>query len=63
MAKATPCQTHDAVYGVEIDERQVSVTVELPFSLKLAQSEKDLLEANLHNVVELVLVPYWPGRV
>lgn len=58
MATATPCQTHGAVYGIEIGARQISVTVELPFVLDIDQIA-ETLRANLHNAVELVLAPYF----
>lgn len=61
MAVETPCQTHGAVYGIEVTDREVTVTVELPAPLDLAGEQEALLVANLHNALELVLAPYWPG--
>jgi hypothetical protein len=33
--------------------------VDLPFELNLSEKEVEILEANLHNVMELVLSKYW----
>ncbi len=59
MAIATECQTSGAVFHTEISERKVACTVDLPFDLVLTEQEATVLDANLHNAVELVLVSYF----
>jgi hypothetical protein len=63
MAVRTECQTHDAVYEIEIRRNRVTVTVELPFRLRLAKAQRKILRVNLHNAAELVLARYFqpPG--
>ena len=58
-ALKTKCQTPDSQFHFEIKDRSVSVSVDLPMSLDLTEAEATLLEANLHNAVELVLAPYF----
>lgn len=59
MAEATACQTPDAVFSTVIAERSVTVHVDLPQPLALTADDAVLLEANLHNAVELVLARYF----
>ncbi len=59
MATATRCQTPGAVYWVIIGPDRIAVDVDLPFDLALGEDDAALLEANLHNMVELVLAPYF----
>lgn len=59
MALPTKCQTPGAVFKTAIQRESVSITVELPVPLFLTEEEAELLEANLHNVLELVLKPYF----
>lgn len=59
MATETPCQTSDAIYGISLTNRLVSCEVEIPFDLNLTADQAALLEANIHNALELVLAPYW----
>jgi hypothetical protein len=59
MALPTSCQTPGAVFRTSVTDRAVSVTVDLPASLGLSEDEAVLLEANLHNAVELVLARYF----
>jgi len=59
MAMATDCQTSGAIFHTEIASLKVSISVDLPFNIELNEKEASLLEANLHNVVELVLKPYF----
>lgn len=54
MARKTPCQTDGAIYGILISSNKITVTVECPF---IVESSKGLLEANIHNVMELALAP------
>jgi ssDNA-binding Zn-finger/Zn-ribbon topoisomerase 1 len=55
-AQETKCQTPGAIYDTHINDKGVSVKVDLP--LDLSEDEAELLEANLHNAVELVLAPH-----
>lgn len=57
MAIATTCQTPAARFHTCINTRSVSVVVQLPFDLKLSEEAAKLLEANIHNAMELVLLP------
>lgn len=59
MAVETKCQTNGAVYNTEISSNNISVNVSIPFSLELSEEEAALLDANIHNVLELVLAPYF----
>jgi len=59
MAIATPCQTDGAIFATEIKARQIVVGVGLPFDLDLSEVQAEVLEANLHNALELVLAPYF----
>jgi hypothetical protein len=58
-AVKTKCQTPDAQFNIEINDKSVSVKVELPMELDLSESEAKLLESNIHNAMELVLAPYF----
>lgn len=58
-AVKTECQTPDAQFNIEINDSKVSVEVELPMELDLTEDEAKLLEANIHNAMELVLAPYF----
>jgi len=58
-ALETECQTPDAVYDTEITPKDVKVDVKLPHELDLDEGQAELLEKNLHNVVELVLAPHF----
>ena len=58
-ALKTKCQTPDSQFHFKIGDKKVSVEVDLPMSLDLTEEEATLLEANLHNAVELVLAPYF----
>lgn len=59
MAMQTPCQTSGAIFHTEVSERRVSVSVDLPMALELDEAAAELLEANLHNAMELVLARYF----
>lgn len=59
MAIATPCQTSGAEFHTYISVDQIRVAVDLPIQLNLNEEDASLLEANLHNVLELVLAPYF----
>ena len=58
-AVKTDCQTPDAQFHIKVADKKVSVEVDLPKSLDLSEDDAKLLEANLHNAIELVLAPYF----
>lgn len=59
MAIATGCQTPGTHFTTRITPRAVEVRAELPVDLDLTADAAALLEANLHNVFELVLARYF----
>lgn len=59
MAIKTECQTNGAIYDTNITNNGISVNISIPFILNLSEKEAILLEANIHNVLELVLKPYF----
>jgi hypothetical protein len=60
MALATPCQTPGAIYSTHVGEHTIVVHVNLGAdTLHLSPRSAELLEANLHNAVELVLARYY----
>jgi hypothetical protein len=59
MAIKTVCQTPGAVFHTSIKSKQVSCIIDLPKSLKLDKEQAELLDANIHNAMELVLAPYF----
>lgn len=54
-AMETPCQTPEAHYNIEINGDKISVVINLPSKLELSLEEAKILEANIHNTMELVL--------
>lgn len=62
MANATPCQTNGAQYHVDVGDQKVSISVDIPFSLGLSEKDAETLETMMHNVMELVLAPYWARK-
>ena len=61
-ALKTKCQTKGAVYKTKIKSDKIEVDIELPFELELPNSEAKLLEKNIHNMLELVLKPYFINK-
>lgn len=59
MAIPTPCQTPGTIFHTAIDRRGSSTFVELPFDLELTEDAAKVLEANIHNALELVFAPYF----
>ena len=55
----TPCQTPNAVYNIEINDKSVKCSVDLPFKIDLSEEEAKELEINIHNAMELVLSKYF----
>jgi len=58
-ANKTECQTPDAVYDITISDDSISCQVKLPFNLSITEEEAELLEANIHNSIEIVLSKYF----
>ncbi len=59
MAMSTVCQTPGAQFKTHITRKKVVVEVNFGRSIKLGEEEAELLEANLHNVIEAVLAKYY----
>ena len=59
MALSTPCQTSGTDFHTHIVDNHIVVLIELPFDLDLTEEAAEMLEANLHNAMELVLAPYF----
>lgn len=59
MAMSTTCQTSGAQFHTSISSASVEIRVDLPFNLDLTEEQAKILEANLHNVLELVLAPHF----
>mgnify|MGYP003140798515 FL=1 len=62
MAIETKCLTSDAVYYISISEKQVIAKVDLPFALDIDEPEAEVLEALIHNQLELILRSYYESR-
>ena len=62
MALATECLTSGGVFHTEIGEQSVSIKVDLPRKLDLSEDEARILEALMHNQLELVLRYYCETR-
>jgi N12 class adenine-specific DNA methylase len=60
-AMKTKCQTSGAQFHIHTGPREVDCRVTMPFDLGLDEKEASLLEANLHNALELVLARYFVG--
>lgn len=59
MAIRTACQTPSAIFHTSVKSDKVSCVVDLPKPLKLDKEQAKLLDANIHNAMELVLAPYF----
>lgn len=62
MAHETVCQTPGTQYHIRVSSRRIAVQIDLPIDLNLGDGQAELLEANLHNAIELVLAPYFAGK-
>ena len=62
MAQETKCLTSGAIFHTAINERDISVKVDLPFKLEISDEEASILERLLHNQIELVLRYYYEDR-
>ena len=61
MALATECQTPGAQFHTMIVPGAVMVRVDFPRAIELDENAAALVEANIHNALELVLAPLF-GR-
>lgn len=59
MAMKTQCQTPDASFSMHLTSTYMDVSVDFGRSINLTQQQAELLEANIHNALELVLAPYY----
>ena len=60
MAVATACQTPGVTYRTRINEHEIMIEVDLGMdSLVLSAESAALVEANLHNAIELVLARFY----
>lgn len=59
MAFETQCLTSGAIFHTAVNENNVSVSVELPFTLNVTKEEGELIERLMHNQLELILRPYF----
>jgi hypothetical protein len=59
MAMPTVCQTSGAQFHTCITSKTLSVSVDFGKTLNLNEEESILLEANVHNALELVLARYY----
>ncbi len=62
MASETPCQTPGAQFHTRISPSEIECRVDLPVKLNLTKEEAAILEANLHNALELVLARYFTNQ-
>ncbi len=62
MALETKCLTSGAIFHTAINDRDVSVKVDLPFKLDISDEEASILERLLHNQIEVVLRYYYESR-
>ncbi len=62
MANKTICQTPGAQFHTQIKPNVISCKVDLPFELKLTPEQAKILDTNIHNVMELVLAPYFAEK-
>lgn len=59
MAIETVCQTPDAEFHTSITHQGLSVTVDYGREIWLNETEAALLEANIHNALEMILARYF----
>jgi hypothetical protein len=59
MALETKCQTPGLNLRTVIGKRIVYMSATLPFRLDIDEEEAKILEKNLHNMLELILKPYF----
>lgn len=57
MSLATPCQTSGAVFHTSTTDAGITASVDYGRLIPLTEAESVVLEANIHNALELVLAP------
>ena len=62
MAVETGCLTSGAIFHTSIQEKSVSVVVELPFQLEISEKEAEILDILIHNQMEVLLRPYFLAK-
>jgi len=63
MAVETGCLTNGAIFVTSIQEKSVSVVVELPFQLEISEKEAEILDILIHNQMEILLRLYFLAAV
>lgn len=63
MANKTRCQTPGVYYKTDIRPRKITTAITLPIPLMLTKEDAALLETNLHNALELVMIPFYRKRL
>lgn len=58
-ALKTECQTPGVNYEISIKEDQISIKVDMNKKLDIDEKEAELLEKNIHNMLELILSKYF----
>ena len=59
MAIETACQTPGLVYTTQIHDTGLTVVVNFNRVNYFTEDEAEILDANIHNALELVLAPYF----
>ena len=59
MAIKTKCLTPGAVFKTRIQEESLSVQVEFGRKIDLTEPEAEILEALIHNQLEVALAQFW----
>lgn len=59
MAMETPCQTSGAMFHTEINNLGITASVDFGKEINLTENQAEVLEANIHNALELVLAPFF----
>ncbi len=59
MSIKIKCQTEGAIYKTDISDDNISISISLPFQLDISGDEALVLEANIHNMLEIVLSKYF----
>lgn len=59
MAMETPCQTDGAMFSIHVMTTGISARVTFGKNIELTKEQAIILQANIHNALELVLAPYF----
>jgi hypothetical protein len=60
MAIKTRCLTPGAMFETHIQEESLSVQVEFGRKIDLTEAEAEILDALVHNQLEMALAQFWP---